>query len=235
MPCAPRSRTTSSSAVDGPVRPGYRFRHEILRALVASQLLPAEARRIHAAYAQALAEEPPRATKRHRDRQSLGCRGRDRPGPAPHIIEAGRAAVATFAFGQASDHYERALAALGPRRRMPRPWPRESQAAAAGRRRLGGRPGRRLRPRHRAHAPAHRATSTSLDPEAFELARSSLRWYLWESGDLEAAAGRGRGWSWPTTAEVPDRWRANALGHGPACRCTRSGPTEAKRARRRGA
>ena len=30
-------------------------------------------------------------------------------------------------------------------------------------------------------------TGQTVDSETFELARSSLRWYLWESGDLEGA------------------------------------------------
>jgi predicted ATPase len=44
---------------DRPGDAGYRFRHEIMRELVASQLLPDQARRIHAAYAEVLVEVPP--------------------------------------------------------------------------------------------------------------------------------------------------------------------------------
>ncbi len=93
---------------DGPGRPGYRFRHEMLRALVASQLLPEEARHIHAAYAQALAQEAPEHRNATEIANHWDAAGEAALALAAHVV-AGRAAVAIFAFSQAHEHYERAL------------------------------------------------------------------------------------------------------------------------------
>ena len=49
----------------------------------------------------------------------------------------------------------------------------------------------------------------AVDDETYELARSSLRWYLWESGDIEAALAEAEA----VTDDDPARWRANALAH----------------------
>ncbi|MEA2025445.1 MAG: AAA family ATPase, partial [Chloroflexota bacterium] len=169
---------------DGPSGPGYRFRHEMLRSLVASQLLPDQARRIHAAYARALTEEPVERRSATEIANHWDAAGETSRALAAHV-EAGHAAVATFAFVQAHDHYERALEL----------WETVEDAEAVTR-----------EPRTELLGDAASAAARAgdferaieltrllmaqrdgLDVEAFELARSSLQWYLWESGDLEGA------------------------------------------------
>ncbi len=194
---------------DGSTRPGYRFRHEILRALVASRLLPDEARRIHAAYARALTEEPPGRRSLTEIASHWDAAGETRPALVAHV-EAGRAAVGAFAFGQALQHYQRALQlwdvvddaeeAVGESR------PALLGHAASAAARAGDFAGaidytRRLL-----------GERECLDVGDFELARSSLRWYLWESGDLERALAEAED-VLADPAGLPDRWRANALGH----------------------
>ena len=194
---------------DNPVRPGYRFRHEILRALVAAQLLPAESRRIHAAYAQALTEE-------HAERHSATeiAYHWDAAGETAKAltasIEAGRFAATAFAFGQAHQHYERALELWslveGAETVAGEPYSAVLGDAAAAAASAGD------------FARAVELTRSlmerreTLDAEAYELARSSLRWFLWESGDLEVALAEAE-LVIADPALSSDRWRANALGH----------------------
>jgi DNA-binding CsgD family transcriptional regulator len=194
---------------DGPTRSGYRFRHEILRALVASQLLPAEASRIHAAYARALTEESSGRQNATEIANHWDAAGERERALAAHL-EASQAAVESFAFGQAYEHDERALelwdqidnaAALTSVSRMSVV---DSAASAAAR---AGDFDRAIELTR--EVIGHR---DDVDAATFELARSSLRWYLWESGDMagalaEADAVVAEG------AAVPDRWRANALAH----------------------
>ena len=189
-------------------RPAYRFRHEILRAQVAAQLLPAEARRVHAAFAQALSDEPGQPSLSeiadHWDAAGDAARA------LPAHVSAGRTAMTAFAFSRAGDHLDRALelwidvddpetitgltraSLLG-----------EAAAAAA-------RAGRFM------HAVAltreQIAEAGEEGDESFELARSSLRWYLWEAGHLDAALAEAATVLADADA-VPTRWRANARGH----------------------
>ena len=191
---------------------GYRFRHEILRALVASQLLPAQARRIHASYALALSEEPLERRNATELANHWDAAGDPERALAAHL-EAGRDAALTFAFGQALEHYDRALelweavddvAAVTPESRQELLSAAASAAARAGAFDHAVDLLRSLVDEHDA-----------LESEAYELARSSLRWYLWESGDLEAALAEAEA----VIAEgdtTPARWRANALGHAGA-------------------
>jgi hypothetical protein len=58
---------------------GYRFRHEIMRTVVESMLLPAEAARVHRSYAQALAAGPVERPGPGRGGLSLGRRRRTEP------------------------------------------------------------------------------------------------------------------------------------------------------------
>jgi DNA-binding CsgD family transcriptional regulator len=193
---------------EGPERPGYRFRHEILRSVVAAQLLPAEAQAIHAAYARALEEEPPERRSPAELAAHWDAAGDVERALAAHVA-AGHAVAATFAFEQASHHFERALE-LWPR--VPDPTTlvaatREElvvvAAAAAARAGAFGRA-----TEHMKMLIDHRG---ALPDDAWQLARSSLRWYMWEAGDLEAALEQAE----LVIAEdgTPDRWQANALGH----------------------
>lgn len=192
-----------------PDQPGYRFRHEMLRALVATQLLPAETRRVHAAYARALSREPARSRHAAEIASHWDAAGETELALAAHL-EAGAAAVDAFAFGQAQHHYERALqlwddvtdaAALT---RVAREAVLASAASSAARAGDFDRAIDLTRQVIRERG--------ALDAEAYELARSSLRWYLWESGDLEAALVEAEAVAADTTG-MPGHWRANALAH----------------------
>ncbi len=223
-----------------PGQAGYRFRHEILRALVASQLLPGETRRVHAAYAQALLKEP-----RERRNASEIASHWDAAGDLDRAwsahLEAAQSALATYAYDEARRHFQRALDLW---RQVPdgdarAPLPRTSvlAAAAAATAKTGD--------LHTAIDLTREllAEPDAIDRETFELARSSLRWYLWESGDLEGAlaeaeaaisdavaggrptitpagaegsSGAGRedeGLEATTRAASRARWQANALAH----------------------
>ena len=196
---------------EGPDGSAYRFRHEILRSVVAAQLLPAEARRVHAAYAAALAEEPAERRNPTELADHWDAAGEPASALAAHV-EAGHAAVLAFAFDQANRHFERALAL----------WPRLEDApelASVSRAELID----------SAASAAARAGSfdraieltrelieerDALEDDVWQLARSSLRWYLFEAGQLETALQEAE--LVLAEADVPPRWRANALGHAAA-------------------
>jgi DNA-binding CsgD family transcriptional regulator/tetratricopeptide (TPR) repeat protein len=190
-------------------QPGYRFRHEILRALVAAQLLPAETRRIHAAYARALSGQA--APRQHAAEiaSHWDAAGETERALVAHLT-AGAAAVDAFAFGQACHHYERVLEL----------WDQVPDAttvtgrghltvisAAASAAARAGDFERAIE--HTRHVIRDRS---AIDAETYELARSSLRWYLWESGDLEGALAEAEIVAADRTP-MPEHWRANALAH----------------------
>jgi DNA-binding CsgD family transcriptional regulator len=189
-------------------RAAYRFRHEILRSLVASQLLPAEARRIHAAYARALAAEPPHRQNPTEIANHWDAAGETEQALAAHLI-AGERASQTYAFSQAHEHFERAMVL----------WERvaDPSVAASSLPALIDRAAStaaRAGDFDRAIALTRQvmADRDAIEPETFERARSSLRWYLLESGDVERALSEAESVV-DEAASVPDRWRANALGH----------------------
>ncbi|MFV2065175.1 MAG: AAA family ATPase, partial [Chloroflexota bacterium] len=91
-----------------PDRPSYGFRHEIMRTVVASQLLPAESARIHAAYAEALSAEPVERQNASEIALHWDGSGETTRALAAHV-RAGQEAADAYAFEQAHDHYERAL------------------------------------------------------------------------------------------------------------------------------
>ena len=196
-------RTTGSS------RPAYRFRHEMLRSLVASKLLPAEAAHIHAGFAQALAERPAERQNATEIADHWDAAGESERALVAHLA-AGDRATETFAFGSARDHYERGLELWDQVRAAESitGWTRVAvmDNAASTAARVGD------------FERAIELTRSVMDNraqvavETFELARSSLRWYLWESGDIGAALAEARAVV-DDEAPMPDRWRANALGH----------------------
>ena len=196
-------------SLEGPERAACRFRHEITRSLVAAQLLPAEAEHIHAAYARALAAMAGPGEHTSEIADHWDAAGDTAQAFGAHLV-AGRTAEGVFAFDRAQAHFERALVLWD---RVPDPQrvadePRlkliDSAASAAAR---AGRFDRAVELTR--EIMAHR---DAMEPEAFELSRSNLRWYLWEGGDIPTA----RAESEAVVAEgamVPDRWRANALAH----------------------
>jgi len=189
-------------------RPAYRFRHEILRAQVAAQLLPAEARRVHAAFAQALSDEPGGLSLSeiadHWDAAGDAIRA------LPAHVAAGQSAMTAFAFSRAGEHLDRALEL----------WiDVDDPVATAGLTRvslLGEAAAAAARSGRFLHAVAltreQIAEAGKEGGENLELARSSLRWYLWEAGDLDAALAEAAA-VLADADVVPARWRANARGH----------------------
>ncbi len=171
--------------VKGPGVDGYGFRHPLLREVVAGRLLPIEARRLHGAFAAALTEDGERPSSAaevafHWD--AAGDAGR----ALEASVEAAAAAEAVYAFADARGHYERALRLweLAPYADDRLPIDRlgiiDRAAAMAA---LVGEPQRAIALAREALV----AIDPALDPERAALFHSSLRWYLWDAGDHEAA------------------------------------------------
>jgi DNA-binding CsgD family transcriptional regulator len=220
-----------------PGQAGYRFRHEILRSLVASQLLPGETRRVHAAYANALLEEPPERRNASEIANHWDAAGDLERALGAHL-EAAEAALATYAYDDARRHFQRALdlwaQVPGWETRASVPRTTVLAAAAGATARAGDLRGAIDLTRQLL------GERDSIDRETYELARSSLRWYLWESGDLQGALAEAEAASSDATFDRPSspprivasaagpdaagldaaslassraRWRANALAH----------------------
>ena len=167
-----------------PGEAGYRFRHEILRALVASQLLPDETRHIHAAYARALMEEPADRRSATEVASHWDAAGEPVRALGAHL-EAAQSARSTYAYDEARHHFQRALElwAHVPDAEAVCSMPRTAllAEAAAATAKAGDLPTAIALTRQLIAEPG------AIDLETYELARSSLRWYLWEAGDLEGA------------------------------------------------
>ena len=164
---------------------GYGFRHPLLREVVAGRLLPIEARRLHGAFAAALTEDgaaPSSAAEVAFHWDAAGEAGR----ALEASVEAAAAAEAVYAFADARGHYERALRLweLAPYADDRLPIDRlgiiDRAAAMAA---LMGEPQRAIALAREALA----AIDPAVDPERAALFHSSLRWYLWDAGDHEAA------------------------------------------------
>ena len=188
--------------------PGYRFRHEITRTMVESRLLPDEAARLHGRYAHALGAETdsrpdPAVMAYHWD-----AAGDARRALTAHV-EAGLAAEAGYAFAEALVHLERAIALWtavdDPEAQVGLPRDVVASTPLALRRGLAT-----------TSAPSSSrgrciASGPQAHSDSYEVARSSLRWYLWESGQQEAALAEAR--EAVASSGGPGRWRANALAH----------------------
>jgi predicted ATPase/DNA-binding CsgD family transcriptional regulator len=109
-----RTAVAVRSLVTQPAEDGYEFRHALLREVVEADLLPGERVRLHAGYAQALAERPELAgappavaaaeLAAHWDAAAEPARA------LPARVAAGLAAEHARAFAEADRHYRRALA-----------------------------------------------------------------------------------------------------------------------------
>ena len=203
---AVRAAVDDHILVRSPGQTGYRFRHEILRSLVAAQLLPDETRRVHAAYAQALVEGPPDHRNATEIANHWDAAGEPARALAAHLTAA-YAACAIYAHDEARRHFRRTLELWDevPDAEATISLPRTTVLAAAASATAKSGDLQRAIALTR-ELIAHPA---AVDDETYELARSSLRWYLWESGDIEAALAEAEA----VTADDPARWRANALAH----------------------
>ncbi len=186
---------------------GCRFRHELVRSVIAERLPAPEARRVHAAYAAALElrqDADPSAVAYHWDAAGDAQRS------LRWHVRAGFSAESRYAYLAALRHYERVLElwaqtpggeeVTGTTR--PRVLQRASTTAAR-----GGQYDRAIElSRQLLEDPPD-------DEELTELARSSLRWYLWESGRPDTALAEARQAVASQSPETADRWRANATAH----------------------
>ena len=188
----------------------YRFRHEILRAAVAEQLLPSEQARLHGAFARALVADPSRRHSPGEIAFHWDAAGETGLALAAHL-EAGMAADASFAYGQAADHYERCLALWGEVADAVAVCGSQHWQVAARAADSAARAGRLERAIELVRDVL--STTPAPDPGALASVRSSLRWYLWESGEQEAALMEAREAVVATAAGGPSRWLANALAH----------------------
>ncbi len=209
--------------VDGPdgLPVGYAFRHALLREVVYGVLLAGERVRLHAAFASALAERgsvgglPVEAS----ELAYLWDAARDYRRAVPCLVEAGGAAERAFAFADAARHYERALEL----------WDRAGLAALpAGVDRVA-----------LLERAAECAVLTGTYSHAVELGRTAiatleadpvhdpvrlgwlhdrLRWYLWEAGDLPAAAAAVEEALRLLPADPPSAARARALAQAAGLR-----------------
>jgi DNA-binding CsgD family transcriptional regulator/tetratricopeptide (TPR) repeat protein len=192
---------------------GYAFRHPLLREVVASGLLPSERRRLHAAFAMALAEAgaagaAPSAAELAYHWDAAGDLGR----ALNAAVEAGFDAARVFAFRQAQTYFERALELWGQvpyaDDRVPVDRLAVAERAAAMAALLG-----EYRRAIELTRSSLAAVDEAADPERAGLFHSRLRWYLWESGDLEAALEDALAAIRSAPIEPPPELRANALGH----------------------
>ena len=164
---------------------GYGFRHQLLREVVAARLLPLEARRLHAAFAEALTADGARPAPAAEVAFHWDAAGQ--PGRALEAsVEAAEAAELVYAFAEARSQYERALRLwdLAPYAddRLPVDRLAIVDRAAAMAALMGDQP--------RAIALAREALAVidpRADPERAAHFHSALRWYLWDAGDHEAA------------------------------------------------
>ena len=186
---------------------GCRFRHELVRSVIAERLPAPETRSVHAAYAEALELRPdadPSAIAYHWDAAGDAQRS------LRWHASAGFSAESRYAYLAALRHYERVL---------------ELWAQTPDGEELTGTT--RARILQRASTAAARAghydraielcrrllEDPPQDEELTELARSSLRWYLWESGRPDAALAEAREAVADQSPETALRWRANATAH----------------------
>jgi predicted ATPase len=164
---------------------GFGFRHPLLREVVAARLLPLEAKRLHATFGEALTAEgaPPASAAEvafHWD--AAGEAGR----ALEASVEAAAAAESVYAFAEARSHYERALRLwdLAPyaddRLSVDRAAILDRTAAMAA---LMGDQQRAIALAREGLASIDPAT----DPGRAARFHSSLRWYLWDAGDHDAA------------------------------------------------
>lgn len=205
---------------DSGAGPGeYAFRHPLLQEVAYGQLLPGERVRVHTAFATYLAarrDSDPGITAAelavHLDGARLYAEA------LPVLVEAGGAAERTYAFGQAGRMYERALelwdrsaiAAPGVGERV-RVMQRAAECAL-----LTGDHDRAIDLGGRAIATAE-STDGADSPRLVGL-RERYRWYLWESGDREAAEVEVTQALAGIPAEPPSASRARALAQAAGLR-----------------
>lgn len=192
----------------------YRFRHELVRAFVASEVLPTESARLHAAFADALSSTPGPARSSAELAIHWEGAGDEAEALAAHV-RAGMEADAAYAFEVAHHHFERALklwdrvpdAAVRSELDRPRLAQRAADAAA-----MAGRLERAIE-LAQAFLAADDDEDDERQAELRAYVRSSLRWALWQAGRIAEATAEAE-----RAAERHERdglahWQGNALAH----------------------
>ncbi|HYM84815.1 MAG TPA: LuxR C-terminal-related transcriptional regulator, partial [Candidatus Dormibacteraeota bacterium] len=205
-----------------------RFRHALVRDAVDGELLPGERRRLHQAFATALEgrRSAGGATARPEELafhwEAAGRRDR----AALAELDAARAAAAVSAWAEASRRYQRALALDGevgpvlPTAEMPEILLEAANAASlAGDYEVAAGLARRAVP----------LVDPDADPARAAVVHQSLRWFLWEAGDLDAAAAEVAEALRLTPATPPSALRARAVAHAAGLAMSRGDPVEALR------
>lgn len=184
----------------------YRFRHELVRSVLAEQVGATEARAAHAACAEEL------ETRTDADPSELAYHW-DAAGDGQAALrwhtEAGHDSEARYAYATALRHYERVLQLL--------PASADGKAAEGATRRHILQRASTAAARAGLYDQAIELARSCLeiveDDDLAELMRSSLRWYLWEAGRPDEALDEARRAVDRPYPEGDERWRANAMAH----------------------
>jgi tetratricopeptide (TPR) repeat protein len=181
-----------------------------MRAFVASEVLPTEAARLHAAFADRLASIP--AIKRSPGELAVHW---DAAGNEPRAfmahVDAGLEAERAFAFAEAHRHLARALALwdhvadADDRVGLERLELAQHAAEAAA---LVGDLDRAIE-----LASSILGQADEADADLLANVRSRLRWYLWQAGLVDEAAAEAERAVVASVGASDDRWRANAIAH----------------------
>ncbi len=206
---------------DSPDRPGYAFRHALIREVAYGQLLAGERVRLHASFARRLLERregggdraPAAELAYHLDA------AQDYRLAVPALVHAAAEAEQAFGFGLARRLYERALELLdrtgldlgsdGVDRALV--MQRAAECAL-----LTGAHGRAIELGRAAIALLEQADPP--DPARLGAQHDRLRWYLWEAGDHVAAEAAVAEALRLIPAQPPSSARARALGQAAGLR-----------------
>jgi DNA-binding CsgD family transcriptional regulator/tetratricopeptide (TPR) repeat protein len=213
---------------------GYAFRHALLAEVAYGELLHGERERIHAKFGGELER-----------RGELGgvpvtsaelafhwVAARDHERAIPALIRAGQAAESVYAFAEARDHYERALLMWDvedDRRDMildrPAVLQRAAECAV-----LTGSYARAIELGRQAIMAAEVADLVEgrPDPARLGLLHDRMRWFLWESGDREAAEAAVAEALNLIPPDPPSAARARALAQAAGLRLFRGDATTAR-------
>jgi DNA-binding CsgD family transcriptional regulator/tetratricopeptide (TPR) repeat protein len=221
-------RTTGDD--DGP---GHAFRHGLLREAVYQELFPRERRRLHAAFASALAARATMSPQRVAPAELAihwDAAAEPRRALAAHV-RAGRAASRVYAFGEAHRHYERAFVLWDEVEAAERGSAEDAsemaladllEAAAE----ASAMDGDYLRAVDLIRI-AMRAVDPRLEPARAGDLSERLRWFLWEAGDRPAAAAAVAEALRLIPASPPSTARARALAHAAGLEMLAGHPREA--------
>ncbi len=218
----------------GDGRAGYTFRHALLAEVAESELLHGERHRLHAAFGLELERRgeiggvpvTPAELAFH------WVAARDHERAIPALVRAGLAAESVYAFAEGRDHYERALALWDADDDLrdtvldrPAVLQRAAECAV-----LTGSYARAIELGRQAIIAAELADVVDgrPDPTRLGLLHDRQRWFLWESGDREAAGAAVAEALRLIPADPPSAARARALAQAAGLRLFSGDATTAR-------